>query len=646
MKKVLLSIYVLLFFFSPTFLSAKDEVLFTVGDTKVNKSEFEYIYQKNNFNNKADFSKKSLQDYLDLYINFRLKVKQAIALGLDTSYDFQSELATYEQQLLDSYLDKEITQKLIKQEYDRSKTDVLLSHIFFRVDNPSEDQAAYKKCLDVYNKIKNGASFAELVSMSDDEKSAKKGGQLGWFNSYQIALPEVEDAAYTLAVGQVSAPIKSKIGYHILRVDKTRPAYPKIKVAIIKRFLPVGDTSQVLLNSIADTIQAAYKALQLKVPFEKVVQKYSQDESSIDNKGILGWMSINKYAKVFEDNAYSLKDGEYSKPFKTGTAWYIVKRLETEKPMKYVDVAQVLKAKLLNLPVYQYETDKFINKLRNQYNVKEFADAEESFKNRLIEISVKIPFTYVDTSNPNTIIQIENKNYTENDLGAIIQDKFYSFYTASGKDKFTGLINKAIETLIINHYKEEIKNNDTEYKALMNEYKNGIMIFSLSERNVWNKASVDSVGLEQFYNSHKSQFDLKNRATVRTINLTNKSSVKQVNKFLQKNPNISDDSLWQHLTQKGAEQSNVINSKVLDETQTTLNVKENSISQKKLGDGTYQIIQVYQTMPAKTPSFEECKGYVVAAYQDFLEKKWIETLKQKYPVNVNQVVFESLVKKP
>jgi peptidyl-prolyl cis-trans isomerase SurA len=193
-------------------------VLFTVGETKVKKSEFENIYKKNNFNNKADYSRKSLDDYLNLYVNFRLKVKEALSQGLDKNDRFKEELKTYETQLLDSYLDKEIADKLIKQEYERSKIDVNLSHIYISFKEINEKEAMVKM-QSLQQKLKSGMDFTEVAKFSDDKNTLNKGGNLGWFNSYQIALPEIEDAAYSMKAGDFSEIIQTRLGY----------AYHKIK---------------------------------------------------------------------------------------------------------------------------------------------------------------------------------------------------------------------------------------------------------------------------------------------------------------------------------------------------------------------------------------------------------------------------------
>lgn len=644
MIKNILSTLLLFSIFSFAAL-AQDETLFTIGNTNVKKSEFEYIYKKNNINNKADFSKKSLQEYLDLYINFRLKVKEAEALGLDTLPKNKEELKIYENQLLDSYTDKEVLEKLIKQEYERSKTDVNISHIFFAAPNTGNEADAMTKALNAVGKLKSNVPFNEVAKTSEDKKSALHDGNLGWFNAYQIGLPEIEEAVYNMKTGEVSTPIKTRLGYHILKLNDTRPAKPKIKVAIIKRFFPIADTSVSAMKAVEDSMQLAYSLLKSNRPFENIVERFSEDEASAVNKGAIDWFGINTYATVFEETAYALKDGDFSAPFKTNTAWYIVKRLETEKTATFDESTAVLKIKLPSTPVYQYEMEKFIKKIADKYNAKEYQDGKIALKQHLIELATVAPFIYKDTTTPKPILQIGNKLYTENDYGKEIQLAFYTTLPKPGADKYDMLIKNATQKFIKDYYKQDIKNNNEEFKALMNEYKNGIMIFSLSEKYIWNKAAEDTIGLKQFYETHKDQFNLKNRATVRTISTNTKSQANTVYNLLKTNANITDNDLLDKLIAKGITNTQ-LQSQIMDESTTKLNVQQANVFPHKLENEKYTITQVMQPQKARSRTFDECRGYVIAAYQENIEKKWLNELKQKYPVSINSTVFDSLVKKP
>ncbi len=643
MQKALL--FTLLTFISfNSLLSAEDDVLFSVGDTKVKKSEFEYIYKKNNFNNKADYSRKSLEDYLNLYINFRLKVKEALQQGLDTNDRFNEELNSYEKQLVDSYVDKDILEKLVKQEYERSKTDVNLSHIFFSLNSNINEADVLANAQQTAQRIRTGTSFEAAAKSSEDKQSAEKGGNVGWFNSYQMSMPELEDVVYKMKINEITEPIKTKIGYHIIKLNETRPARPKLKVAIIKRFFSLTDTSSLGRKITEDSIRSAYDKLNKNESFEKMVQQYSEDDISKGNQGQLDWFGINTYAKLFEETSYALKDGQYSAPFKTNTAWYIVKRLETSKSLSYEEAIPVLKTKLPSLPQYQYEMDKFIQRLSDKFSIIQFKENYPVLKQRLTVLVGNSPFKYTDTLTAKVLLQIGKKTYNENDFGKIIQETFYTIFPKAGVDKNDALIKNTAQSLIIEYYKNDIKQNNLEYKSLMEEYRNGIMIFTLSEKNIWNKASEDTIGLVTYFNAHKKDFILKNRATVRTVSTVNEKQSNSIYKILQSNADISDEILKEKIKALGIT-GHKINTQVLDESKTKLNILVESLTAPQLIGNKYQITQVLNPLPEKNRSFEECRGYVVAAYQEYLEKRWIEELKLKYSVSINKSVFEDMINK-
>lgn len=641
MQKALLLTLALFFITFST--NAQDDVLFSVGDTKVKKSEFEAIYKKNNFNNKADYSRKSLEDYLNLYINFRLKVKEALAQNLDKNDRFKEELSSYEKQLLDSYLDKEVAEKLIKQEYERSKTDVNVSHIYVSFKDINEKEAMVKMQA-LQQKLKS-MPFEEVAKFSEDKATMNKGGNLGWFNSYQIVLPEIEDAVYTMKAGEVSDIIQTRLGLHIVKLNETRAARPKIKVAIIKRFFSVTDASEAAKKTVDDSMQLAYAKLKSGESFEKMVERFSEDDFSKSNKGQLDWFGINTYTKIFEETAYALKDGEVSAPIKTAAAMYIIKRIETAKPLSLDEATPVLKTKLPNTPQFLYTLDKYVDKLAVKYNVIENKQYYPSFKKRITDFESVSPFAYKDTTKPNVLLQIGSTKFTENDYGKKVQETYYSVLARNGMDRNDALIKNTTQQLILDYFKNDIKENNAEFNALMDEYKNGIMIFTLSEKNIWNKASDDTVGLLAYYNEHKTDFNLKKRGTLRTITLDNQKQAKAIAKILKSDKSITDDMLAAKLKEMQISDER-IKTQTVEEGKFKMNLATEYVSSPILtANNKYEITQLYNILPEKPRAFDECRGYVVAAYQEFLEKKWLEDLKKKYPVSVNNNIFDSLVKK-
>ncbi|QQR98746.1 MAG: peptidylprolyl isomerase [Sphingobacteriales bacterium] len=622
-----------------TVIYAQDEVLFTIDDTEVKRSEFENIYKKNNYNGKEDFSRTSIENYLDLYINFRLKVKEANSLGYAQNDKFRDEFAVYEQQLLNSYVDKEVLDKIIEQEYNRSKKDVELSHIFFAVTNDSTKLTAEKKAKDIYQKIKsNQLSFDEAAKISDDANTKFVKGNLGWYNAYQIALPEIEDIAYQLEPGQIAEPILTKYGWHIIKLNNTRTARPTLKVAIIKKFLPLNGTKDDH-QALQDTMKMIAKMYQDGVPFEQLVTKYSEDENTKTFGGKLDWFGINTFAPEFEEAAYSIKNiGDISEPVLTKSAWYIIKKVDETKPQTFEESKSVLKTKLQNSALYEMALTDFVNDKKATYGYVANNKNIALFKKYMARFIGDYSFKYKDTF-PNLVLyKIGNVDYDQNKIGSGIEKIYYTLNTKQGTNRLDALFDEVLKNNIVSRYKEDIQQNNIEYKNLIQEYRDGIMIFDISEQKIWNKALEDSIGVRNHYEQNKEKYIKPSTIKERTVQLNNSKNAKKIYKTLLEDPNINSNVLQDKLSVM-KETSPVITKEISNSKNAV------SVQKPKKTDNTYTIKQYYQYSPEKTKDFEECRGYVIADYQEKLEKEWIDNLKVKYPVKINQDILNKLIKK-
>jgi len=340
-KRFFLALIATLFFgFQNSFAQVDDPILFSVEGNPVHLSEFKYIYTKTN-GDKADFSKKSLDEYLDLYVKFKLKVQRAKEMQLDTIPVLQQELAGYRKQLANSYLvDKEVTERLVKEAYDRSLRDIDVSHIMVLVPptaTPKDTLAAFNKVNSLKAAIDGGTDFAKIATEKSDDKSAKtNGGNLGYLTAL---LPEgfydFETAAYSLKKGE-SAIVKSAAGYHVIKVNGSRPARGEVEAAHIlirKAKEDKGAAAKVRIDSI-------YAALQGGAEFEALARAHSQDNLSASKGGNIGFFGINKYERSFENAAFGIAtDGSYTTPIETQAGWHIIKRLR-KKPMESFDIAK------------------------------------------------------------------------------------------------------------------------------------------------------------------------------------------------------------------------------------------------------------------------------------------------------------------
>ena len=318
-----------------------DPVLFTIDGQPVPASEFSYIYAKNNRDD-ADFSEASLRDYLDLYTKFKLKVREAYAMGLDTVSTLQTELAGYRKQLADSYLtDKEITDRLVDEAYKRMQEDVQVAHILIKT-NPNvatDTLAAYGKIQAIYKRLQAGEAWDEVARKSSEDNATKDaGGNLGYITAL---LPNgfysFETAAYETPVGQYSAPVHSTLGYHIVKVLNKRQARGELDIAhILLRVKADGSDDKAVKVRIDDL----YAQLKAGGRFEELAKKSSEDKTTAERGGAIGPIVINQYEKSFEDAVYALaNDGDYTAPVRTRLGWHIIKRVR-KRPMRTMDQAK------------------------------------------------------------------------------------------------------------------------------------------------------------------------------------------------------------------------------------------------------------------------------------------------------------------
>ena len=337
------AVFVAVSLLSAIALQAQDPVLFKVNDKEVNVSEFIYIYNKTN-GEKADYSEKSLKEYLDLYINFKLQVAEGVDIGLSENAEVKREQDQYKRQLASTYLtDREITEKLVKEAYERSKEDRKISHILIAADeNATEDikREAFKRAQNIKGQLTADNFDALAKQYSDDQFSKKNGGVLGFFTALQ--LPYVlETAMYNTPKGGYSEIVSTKYGYHILRVDEVREAWGKIKVAhILLRTKKDPEGAKAMVDSLYEVLKGGAK-------FEELASANSQDNATKNRGGQLGWVGINKYASDFENAIFSLeKDGNFSKPVKSQAGWHILKRYQAIKNPEYQDVKSEITNKI------------------------------------------------------------------------------------------------------------------------------------------------------------------------------------------------------------------------------------------------------------------------------------------------------------
>lgn len=654
-------ILLLAFSFSTALSAQKDKddpVLFSVGETPVHLSEFKYIYSKTN-GDKADFSKASLQEYLDLYTNFKLKVKKAREMKLDTISSLKQELDGYRRQLADSYLiDREVTEKLVDEAYTRTKQDVEISHIMINLApnaSPADTLVAWNKIMEAKKKLDAGDDFASVATAYSTDKSVSKNqGRIGFVTAlFPNGFYNLESASYNGPLEKVQGPIRTNAGYHLLVVHSRRPARGEVEVAHI----------MVRLEKFPDLIKARwaidsiYTALQGGANFEELAKSRSQDQATAAKGGYIGFFGINRYEKAFEDAAFNLKaDGDYTNPVQSAIGWHIIKRVSLKRDEPFPVVKSRLQNQIKQDARFELARLKMIERIKKEGNFVEDRTTLNDFIASLEADTAKsfLTFKWKAPETPSTK-QLFSFGNEKTSLGT------FADYCAKASRKRQQMATSGIPAVVNSLYadylgetalKHEERLLDTKYpefKSLMREYEEGVMLFEVTKMEVWDKASADSVGLEAFYNQHKENYKWEERAVLSQFALVEKSKdmVNQIREFSRHNG--PDAVLAKFNTEE---------EKILSRTEKQYEKGRNEVVDKmewKVGalspveiskrDKSYNFFKLEQLLPPGQKTLQDARGYVVADYQDHLEKKWLESLRKEYKVKTNEKVFNSLVKK-
>ncbi|MGC4056948.1 MAG: peptidylprolyl isomerase [Chitinophagaceae bacterium] len=539
MKKILLTGTLLAAFYGNSFA----QTLFTFGDTPVSSEEFLRVYRKNNAA-KADYSETALREYIDLYSLFRMKVKEAELQNLDTSLSVSSEITNYRKQLARNYLTDEVmVNRLIQEAYDRTKEEVHVAHILF-VTSPGSDTTMIRKRMDsVYTAISTGkATFADVAkSMSDDRGSKANGGDIGFFTGLQTVYP-FENVAYGTPVGKVSAPFRTPFGYHILKVIDRRPARGQAKIAQILIATPKsgGEAGEAAAKLKADTI---VRELKKGVPFDQLVQKYSDDKFSKDKNGELPLYGAgNSIASMDEAIAALKKPGDFTQPLKTEYGYHIIKLIERYPVRPFDSVRKELKSKVENDGRAQQARDQYFVKVRESNGFKANNAALESMMAQLSSIADtgkdagKFSGANFPTGGNNTLFTLAGKNYTQNDFITYAVGVTRGHISAGDQKQgvFRELYGMYENQVVTDFQEHKLVESNPEFKSLMQEYRDGIMLFELMDRNVWGKAAKDSVGLKTFYETQKDKYKWQPGFKGTVYTFKDEAALKEGQKLLQK----------------------------------------------------------------------------------------------------------------
>ena len=623
-----------------------DPVIMTVNGHDVRKSEFEYIYNKNN--NEESIEKKSLEDYAELFKDFKLKVAEAEAQHLDTLPEFIGELAEYRYQLAKPYLDSlETDVNLEKKEYDRMKYFVELSHILvpfpgvlnntFKVF-PADTLATYKKAMETYNQIRKGESFDKFVQESTaDDQVKTKNGYLGWFTGLQLNLP-LEEVAYNLPVGQVGIA-RSNYGYHIVKLLNKIDNPGQVRASHI--LIPVPENaSEAQVTAAQNKIDSIYQALSSGADFATLAKENSGDPGSAGKGGDLGWFGYGSMVKEFRDNIFALKEeGDFTKPFKTQFGFHIAK-LTGKKPLesfaeKQGDIRDLLKKGGYAVALYKPAIDR----LKKEFG---FSENNQTVQNLISSAATLYPTDSLFAtafSNNTDLFKVNNVTYTTNDFINFLKKNPNSIYRVS-----TELVAERLSayeySILMSALDKDLENRYPELRNLVREYRDGSLMFDISKREVWDKASEDTVGLQKFFDDNRQKYAWDEPRFKGYVILTRDAETQKKMKKEISKMNPDEAVAYLNDNYKVGNVSYVKIDKGIFKKGENPFVDEEAFKTGKAEkpDGFGDFFLLGQTLNSPD-SYTDIRSTVISDYQDYLEKEWIKKLNDKYPVTIYKDVL-------
>jgi peptidyl-prolyl cis-trans isomerase SurA len=620
------------------------EVLFTVAKEPVYADEFSYLFKKNHTGKQGESTEAKIEEYLQLFINFKVKVAEAKRRGYDTTQAFLREFGTYRQDLRKPYLpDSKMIDSLVKLTYNRMKEELRASHILINVSKealPEDTLKAYNKIMDLRKRIVSGEDFDTIAAEYSEDPSAKLNhGDLGYFTAMQMVFP-FEQAAYSTPLGMVSKPIRTSFGYHIIKVTGRQPARGEVEVSHIMIRAGEGFDNDKAKNQIFDV----YEQLQKGRSWDELCKEFSQDPSSKDNGGRLRTFGIGAMAAVpeFEPVAFSLKKpGDFSDPFQTRFGWHIVK-LEKKIPLpSFEELAPTLKDQVSRDERSEISRQAIQDKMKREFNFSENASTKILIQS-LTDTTLSQgkwkpkPGSYDPSV---SLFTVQGKSFSMGDFVSYLKrnQRPKSIEPAKYMNEFYDAF--VTENLGL-QFEEKIKKRNPDYQWLLKEYYEGILLFEIMEKEVWNKATEDSVGQRNYYNSHIANYQAKERMKGKIFTSQVLANIEQLKNLIEKGDSAKIQSFI--TAQKIRQETGAFEKTdrpILAKTPSSpgIHLSENN--------GTHFLVWIKSMLPPGQKSFGEARSSIISDYQTYLENAWLDKLKKKYPVKVNKKTKQNILKK-
>jgi peptidyl-prolyl cis-trans isomerase SurA len=639
------------------------KALVTIGDEKISSDEFLKVYKKNNTGSDI-YNEEAINDYLNLYINFKLKVLEAEALKMDTISSFEKELDGYRTQLAKPYfIDETVNEQLLDEAYNHLKKDVRASHILIMADEnatPADTLIAFNKITEIREEIILGKDFAAAAVEYSDDPSAKdrkaipnqqrfkpgNKGDLGYFTVFNMVYP-FELAAYNTDINQISPIVRTKYGYHILKVTDIKDAMGSAEVAHIFVALRPEASTQDSLRKV-EKIHNIYSKIQDGMPFEEAVIEYSEDKGSVQNQGRLSKFSSNRVVPQFVEVVDILKINDISEPISTAYGLHIIKLISIERPGSFEEESAKLKERLTKDQRSRKSEDAVIAKIKVDNSFKTYPDDISVIFSAIDSTVLDKKFvadSLVNMTKP--VIKLKKQTYSQYEFAQFVQSN-QSKQDNIDKDVYLNqLFTQFEKESCLDFMDNNLENQYPEFKDLIQEYHDGILLFNLTDEKVWTKAVKDTIGLQKYFENNRENYNWSERVNATIYKLNDKSISEKVLMIINKYD--SDGDIAKEFANDSINSVQIIpgkyekgDNKYIDSLEWKAGLSDPLNSDV---EELTVFVKINEVIPPQQKELDESRGLVTADYQTFLEKEWIEGLKDKYPVSINNKALSAIIVK-
>jgi len=606
--------------------------------------EFEFVYNKNN---KLSQNPLSAKEYLDLFVNYKLKVIEAEQEGLDTAQSFVSEFGYYRDELAKPYLnDKKVEEQVMREAYDRLQYEVDASHILIRLSQtptPADTLKAYNKIDSLLKVIKGGESFESVaIRYSEDPSVKMNNGRLGYFTGFQLVYP-FETAAYNTPVGQMSGIVRTQFGYHLIKVNDKRPSSGEILTAHIMKMFPYNSTEEAQAKAKV-SIDSIYALVLAGEDFGALAQKYSDDKNSAENSGELPWFAPSRMIPEFSGPAFALQqNGDISVPIKTPYGWHIIKRIDKRGIAPYEEMKDEIQQRIGSDERQFAGQEAVLKRVKAESKYQQYPQNVDALTTLLGKSQVTDSLFFVEALKMTLpVATFGGKTLKQSDFANYLKRQ-RNFSVSTAKSNMTSMFDNFIKEELLAYEKEQLPIKYPEYRFLVNEYHDGLLIFEISQRKVWNKASADTTGLKQFFEAHRANYTKPEKWEGAIYYCNNEETYNRLKQNISGAMEQLPDSM---LTAIGIMPSEIKYEKVNvakgENSYIDKNCFNDAAREVVFPQGFTTALTVGVMKPAGLAELNEVRGQVLADYQNELERVWIAELHKKYKPQVNYKLLSKL----